>query len=226
MGGLWFCYLFFLLTKRDGVLTMLEYLWAKFFKKLRGRAITASTIHKTSKVEAGSTVVNSSFARHSFCGYDCTIVNCDIGGFCSIANGVSIGVAGRHPLDFVSTSPVFLAHRASMKAKFSRHEYSVDLRTEVESDVWIGERALVKAGVRVGVGAVIGMGSVVTKDVPPYTIVGGNPARTIKQRFDEETIKALCELQWWELPEKEIKELAIDFNDVAALLLLQQRKDI
>ncbi len=75
----------------------LIYLWAKFIKKIRGSAIIDSRIDKSSKIEAGSTIVNSTFDRHSFCGYDCMIINCTVGAFCSIANGVVIGGA-RHPI--------------------------------------------------------------------------------------------------------------------------------
>ena len=102
--------------------------------------------------------------------------------------------------------------------KFSRHEYSLELRTVIDSDVWIGEMALIKAGVRIGVGAVVGMGSVVTRDVEPYAIVAGNPARIIRKRFDDETIKALLELKWWTMPNSQLKEIAIYFNDVPKLL--------
>lgn len=72
---------------------MLLYIWAKMFKKIRGVAIKNSTIDKTSKVESGSQVVSSTFGRHSFCGYDCQIINCDVGSFTSIANNVVIGGA-------------------------------------------------------------------------------------------------------------------------------------
>ena len=178
----------------------LIYLWAKFIKKIRGSAIIDSRIDKSSKIEAGSTIVNSTFDRHSFCGYDCMIINCTVGAFCSIANGVVIGGA-RHPMEYASTSPVFLSHKDSVKMKYARHDYSLKLRTVVDSDVWIGEMALIKAGVHIGVGAVIGMGSVVTRDVEPYSVVAGNPARIIRKRFDDETIKALLELKWWTLPD-------------------------
>jgi acetyltransferase-like isoleucine patch superfamily enzyme len=193
------------------------YLWAKFIKKVRGSAIIDGCIDKSSKIEAGSTVVNSTFDRHSFCGYDCTIINCTVGAFCSIANGVVIGGA-RHPMEYASTSPVFLSHKDSVKRKYSRHDYSLKVRTVIDSDVWIGEMALIKAGVHIGVGAVIGMGSVVTKDVEPYSIVAGNPARFIRKRFDDETIRALLELKWWTLPDSQIKEIAPYFNDVPKLL--------
>ena len=82
------------------------YYWSKFFKKLKGKAVVNSSIHETSKVEAGSEIVNSTFDKHSFCGYDCEIINCDIGSFCSIANRVIIG-GGMHPMHWVATSPVF-----------------------------------------------------------------------------------------------------------------------
>lgn len=200
-----------------------NYLWAKFIKKIRGKAIVDSRIDRLSKIEAGSTIVNSTFDRHSFCGYDCTIINCDVGAFCSIANGVSIGGI-RHPMEFVSTSPVFLSHKDSVKMKFSRHKYSIKLRTIIESDVWVGERVLIKAGLRIGVGAVVGMGSVVTKNVNPYTIVAGNPARNMRKRFDDATIKALLDLQWWTMPDSELKKIAIYFNDVPRLLEQVQQK--
>ena len=201
----------------------LNYLWAKFMKKIHGRAIIDSHIHRSSKIEASSTIVNSTFDRHSFCGYDCMIINCDVGPFCSIANHVSIG-ASRHPMEFASTSPVFLSHKDSVKMKFAHHEYSFKLRTVIESDVWIGEMALIKAGVRIGVGAVIGMGSVVTSDIEPYSIVAGNPARIIRKRFDDHTIKALLALKWWTLPDSKLKELAVYFNDVPKLLEQIQQK--
>lgn len=192
---------------------MLLYIWAKMFKKIRGVAIKNSTIDKTSKVESGSQVVNSTFGRHSFCGYDCQIINCDVGSFTSIANNVVIGGAA-HPMDWVGMSPVFYEGRDSVKTKFSEHKRPCPTRTVVGSDVWIGEKALIKAGVNICNGAVVGMGSVVTKDVEAYSVVAGNPAKTIKLRFNHDTIKLLLESKWWEWEESKIKEHAKLFNNI------------
>lgn len=188
------------------------YLWAKLCKKIRGSAIINSRIDKASKIEAGSTIVNTTFDRHSFCGYDCMILNCDVGGFCSIANNVMIGGA-RHPMEWVSMSPVFSSRKDSVKKKFSMHEKSSDLRTIIGNDVWIGEKSLIKAGVRIGDGAVIGMGSVVTRDVQPYAIVAGSPAKEIRKRFDTATIAALLEIQWWTLPDNMLEKYAPYFTN-------------
>lgn len=195
-----------------------RYFLAKLLKKARGSAVVDCTIDSTSKVEAGTTMVNSVMNRHSFCGYDCSILNCDIGSFCSIASGVSIGGVG-HPLHFVSTSPVFLSHKDSVKTKFARHEYLPIVRTHIGHDVWIGERALIKPGVRIGHGAVVGMGSVVTKDVEPYSIVAGNPAHLLRMRFDKHVVEGLLSMHWWDLPDTEIQRLGPLFNDPLKLLL-------
>lgn len=192
---------------------MFLYLWAKFIKKIRGAAVRNSIIDKTSKIESGSQIVSSTLRRHSFCGYDCQIINCDVGSFTSIANHVVIG-GGTHPIDWVGMSPVFYEGRDSVKAKFSEHKRPCPPRTVVGNDVWIGEKVLIKAGVIIGDGAVVGMGSVVTKDVEAYSIVAGSPAKTIKMRFDNETIKLLLELKWWEWEETKIREYAKFFNDV------------
>lgn len=193
------------------------YLYAKLLKKLQGSAIRGSIVHPTSKVEAGSAVVDSIFDRHSFCGYDCSILSCDVGAFCSIANKVSVGGVA-HPLYFVSTSPVFLSHKDSVKAKFAAHDFLPKVRTSIGNDVWIGEGAYIKAGVRVGDGAVIGMGSVVTKDVKPYAIVGGNPARLIRMRFDQGIIDALLLMAWWNMNEEELSLLGEFFDRPEELL--------
>lgn len=191
---------------------MILYYWAKFFKKLKGKSIRSSKIHSTSKVEAGSDIVNSTFAKHSFCGYNCQIINCDIGAFCSISNDVVIG-GGRHPMEWVGMSPVFYEGRDSVKAKFSEHKRDPIKRVSIGHDVWIGEKVLIAQGVKIGTGAIVGMGAIVTKDVAPYSIVGGSPAKLIRKRFEDEVIEKLLESKWWEFNDEKLKEYAQYFKD-------------
>jgi chloramphenicol O-acetyltransferase type B len=190
----------------------LIYYWSKILRKLRGAALKNSQIHKSSKVEAGSHILNVKIGKYSFCGYDCEISNCEIGSFTSIANGVIVG-GGMHPLDWVGMSPVFYKGRDSVKAKFSEFEREPVKTTFIGHDVWIGRNALIKQGVRIGTGAVIGMRSVVTKDVPPYAIFGGNPANLIRYRFDSNTIERLLKSKWWELDDETLSRMAINIKN-------------
>lgn len=190
---------------------------SKLIKKVRMQSVRSSEIHPTSVINSGSNVVNVSMGRYSYCGYDCTIVNAEIGSFCSIAGDVVIG-GGEHPLHFVSTSPVFLSHKDSVKAKFASFNYLPTKITKIGSDVWIGSGALIKGGVTIGTGSVVGMGSVVTKDVLPYSIVVGNPARVIKRRFSDQVCDALLKSEWWNMAEKELINAGKFFNDPESLI--------
>lgn len=197
-------------------------LYAKFVKKCRLSYIYNSKKDKTAKIFSGSTVVNSSLGRYSYCSYDCKLLNVKIGNFCSIAEGVVIGGAS-HPLTWVSTSPVFIKGRNPLKKNIGMLEYNAFKNTYIGNDVWIGERAIVKAGLSIGNGAIIGMGSVVTHDVPSYSIVAGNPAKLIRMRFDEKTIASLEKLEWWTYSDKQLKELAKKMNDVESFLSIREK---
>lgn len=199
------------------ILRLLEYYWSKLVKVARGSAIADSTIDKSSRVHSGTTFICSRLARHSFVGYECTILNTEIGPFCSLASRITIGGA-THPIHFVSTSPAFLSHKDSIKKKFARHVFNPAIRTTIGADVWVGDGAYLKAGVKIGHGAVIGMGAVVTKDVAPYAVVAGNPARVIKYRFEPEVISGLLESQWWTLTDDELAALGDHFTDPVRFL--------
>ncbi|MFN7015357.1 MAG: CatB-related O-acetyltransferase [Bacteroidia bacterium] len=192
-----------------------KYIYAKLLKKARSSAVLNSELHPTAAIESGSSFINSKLGKHSFCGYDCEIVNTEIGNYVSIANNVIIGGA-MHPMDWVSMSPVFYKGRDSVRKKFSEFERAADKKTVIGSDVWIGNYALIKQGITVGTGSVLGMGSVLTKDVGPYEIWAGSPAKFIRKRFDNETIEILLKSEWWLLPDDELQKLAHTFNDIEA----------
>lgn len=155
--------------------------------------------------------------RHLYVGKYTTVSNCsEIGSFCSISAGVRIGLM-RHPQDFISTSPVFYAARRGWVSEntFSEDE---DKTVTIGSDVLISANALIKNGVSIGHGAIIGAGSFVDKDVPPYAIVTGLPAKIIRYRFEEAMIARLLESKWWERSDAEIRA-AGNFNDPEKFLL-------
>ncbi len=143
--------------------------------------------------------------------------------FTSIANGVVLG-GGRHPLEWVAMSPVFYEGRDSVKAKFSTHKREPIKRVVIGNDVWIGRSAIVLPGVEVGNGAVVGAGAVVTKSVPPYGIVVGNPARLIRCRFNDATVARLIATEWWVTPVEELRQLGPYFNNVEKFLEIEERK--
>jgi len=203
------------------MLNAIEYLFAKAIKKLHLRAIKGSHIHPSSKVCAGTQMVDSRMGKHSDIGYDCLIVKTNIGSFVSMGSNCRIGGAS-HTMDWVSTSPVFCGNKDHLPQKFSKHAFDAFVQTNIGNDVWIADGVLVRAGVTVGDGAVLGLGSVVTKDVPPYEIWGGNPARLIRKRFGDEVIAALLRIRWWDFDDETLQKKANLFNDVRAFIAMEE----
>ncbi|MBN9164341.1 MAG: type B chloramphenicol O-acetyltransferase [Myxococcales bacterium] len=143
-----------------------------------------------------------------------------IGSFCSIGTGVSFIMAGNqgHRLDWASTFPFFYMKEEPAFAE-ATDGYRGAGDTVIGNDVWIGAEAMIMAGVRVGDGAVIASRAVVTKDVEPYAIVGGNPAKLIRKRFGDDDIAKLLEMAWWSWPTEKL-EAAMPLlcsGDIAAL---------
>jgi acetyltransferase-like isoleucine patch superfamily enzyme len=126
----------------------------------------------------------------------------EIGSFCSFATEVKIFLGGEHRVDWVTTYPFNVLWET---AKAFKGHPATKGNVIIGNDVWVGDGAVILSGVNIGDGAVIGARSVVTKDVPAYGIVAGNPARLIKKRFNEEVIQQLLQIAWWNWDDEKIR---------------------
>ncbi len=190
----------------------LKFYLAKFVRRLKIADVLNTEVDKTAKICFGTHIHHSKIGRYSYVAPDTAVVNTEIGAFTSIASCCIIG-GGAHPTDWVSSSPVFYNGKNSLKRNFANNEFIQTKRTIIGNDVWIGSRCLIKSGVKIGDGAIIGMGAVVTRDVEPYSILGGNPARLIRKRFDDQTIAKLQNTKWFNMKDSELEKYGPLFNN-------------
>lgn len=170
--------------------------------------ITDSVIGTRCTIQRRGMVFSSKMGDYSYLGFNTIIKHSEIGKFCSISWNDSIGGAN-HDYSKISTHPFDFVSKYGFTEQNGNYE-SFETPLVIGNDVWIGANVTILRGVTIGDGAVIGGGSVVTKNIPPYAIVVGNPGRVLKYRFPDEIISELLRLRWWDWPKDFIK-MHLDF---------------
>lgn len=179
--------------------------------------VTALTLGRYTEVGARTLVSESSLGDYSYVVQDCEIIYAAIGRFCSVASHVRIN-PGNHPMERASQSHFTYRASAYFEGEADEPEFFERRRARpvaIGHDVWIGHAAVILPGRSVGDGAVVAAGAIVTRDVAPYAIVAGNPARVIRPRFSEAVAVRLRALAWWDWPHAALHAALTDFRSLS-----------
>jgi acetyltransferase-like isoleucine patch superfamily enzyme len=208
-----------------------KYLIKKYFSFQNVKSESSSIISKSCSfsgnnyVGKNTVVSDSQVGRFTYIANKTYIKNCRIGSFSSVGSNVKTYV-GLHPSsDWVSTSPIFYNNKNPFKEKFTKNDLFDQHRylgkskfvVEIGNDVWIGDDVTIFDGIKIGNGAIIGAKSLVTKDVPAYTIVAGIAAKHIRRRFSDKDIKYLQSIMWWNWDLSKIRKHSPFFSSVSNL---------
>lgn len=191
--------------------------------KTTGHALVRSernhcTLGANIRIEDPYVLHNVTLGDYSYISRNSLVANTTIGRFCSVGPNLVCG-QGLHPTSGVSTHPMFYSpNNPNDRVLASRPLFEEHRPVSIGHDVYIGANVFILDGVTIGHGAVVGAGAVVTKDVPPYAVAAGVPAKVVKYRFDADTVRALLERRWWDDPEEELHKVADHFWDVEAFL--------
>ena len=173
---------------------------------LFARIDSQSCVSRKAKVHRHAQIFNSIVGDYSYVGVESRVIFAEVGKFCSIGEGCMCGM-GVHTLDKLSTSPIFTEKDNALGISWTDKSNVYPFKKLIiGNDVWIGAKVMIMGGLTIGDGAVIGAGSIVTKDVPSYAIVAGVPAKIIRYRFDEETIGKMKQERWWEKSDKKLRD--------------------
>ena len=184
-----------------------------------GCTVRNSGLGRWTELMSGTRLVDSTLGDYSYVAGDSDIIGTDIGRFTSIAAATRIN-PGNHPMERVTQHHctyrrLQYGFGADDEAIFA---WRSEQKVRIGHDVWIGHGAIVLAGVEIGTGAVVGAGAVVSRNVAPYTIVVGTPARPLRRRFDDETCAALLAIAWWNWDHATMAARLPDMVDVSAFI--------
>lgn len=164
-------------------------------------------ISSNALINRGVILRKCKIGAYSYIGQNCNFNSVEVGKYCSISKNINIGLA-THPTNFMSTSPIFFSpingtsYTWTTVTMFEGSPKNV----RIGNDVWIGMNASILGGVTIGDGAIIAAHAMVTKDVPPFAIVGGVPAKVLRFRFNSDVVDEIIKLKWWDMPEESLRE--------------------